>query len=81
MVLFGSRARGDATKDSDYDVAIFVKEGGAGTVLDRQLSNIAFPYLLKGVHIRPVSLPRDFLNSGFQYPLAFSIAREGVLLS
>ncbi len=25
VVLFGSRARGDATPDSDYDVAVFLK--------------------------------------------------------
>jgi len=28
MVLFGSRARGDARPDSDYDVAVFLKEPG-----------------------------------------------------
>ena len=80
MVLFGSRARGDATKDSDYDVAIFVKEGGAGTVLDRQLSNIAFPYLLKGVHIRPVSLPFALLSESGAVPLAYSIKRDGLIV-
>ena len=26
IVLFGSRARGDARDDSDYDVAVFLKE-------------------------------------------------------
>ena len=26
VVLFGSRARGDANEDSDYDVAVFLKE-------------------------------------------------------
>ena len=26
IVLFGSRARGDARADSDYDVAVFIKE-------------------------------------------------------
>ena len=27
-MLFGSRARGDACPDSDYDVAVFLKEPG-----------------------------------------------------
>ena len=26
VVLFGSRARGDAHKDSDYDVAVFLRD-------------------------------------------------------
>jgi predicted nucleotidyltransferase len=26
VVLFGSRARGDALEDSDYDVAVFLKD-------------------------------------------------------
>ena len=28
VVLFGSRARGDAKPDSDYDVAVFLKDPG-----------------------------------------------------
>jgi predicted nucleotidyltransferase len=28
VVLFGSRARGDAKPDSDYDVAVFLKDAG-----------------------------------------------------
>jgi predicted nucleotidyltransferase len=35
VVLFGSRARGDAGDDSDYDVAVFLKDLKEGDLADR----------------------------------------------
>src|ERR1700757_4546108 len=35
VVLFGSRARGDAGDDSDYDVAVFLNDLREGDLADR----------------------------------------------
>jgi uncharacterized protein len=81
IVLFGSRARGDAKKSSDYDIAVVLQGLEASTTVDRRLSNLAYPYLMQGVNIRPVSLSAEQMKRGSGVPLAMSIAREGVVLS
>ena len=81
IVLFGSRARGDAHRDSDYDIAVFVEVKDENAGMNRRLSEIAYPYLLDGVHIAPVWLPAEFLTNAGVMPLAHAIAREGMVLS
>jgi uncharacterized protein len=81
VVLFGSRARGQANGDSDYDVAVILNAMDANTATDRRLSNLAYPYLKRGVFIRPVSLSSRQMEQVSGVPLARSIAREGVTLS
>jgi len=76
MVLFGSRARGDAEADSDWDVAVFL-EGEVGWVEQRLLSRAAHDVLLEdeGPFIQPLALAldREFEGSG----LLRSIRSEG----
>ena len=41
VVLFGSRARGDAVADSDYDVAVFLRDMPDRTVEMNRLADVA----------------------------------------
>jgi uncharacterized protein len=46
MVLFGSRARGDAKPDSDYDIAVFLKEAGTFADESARLAAVSTDILL-----------------------------------
>jgi uncharacterized protein len=46
VVLFGSRARGDAKPDSDYDVAVFIKDVGTFTDESARLAAVTTNILL-----------------------------------
>ena len=78
VVLFGSRARGDAHRGSDYDVAVFLKDLDERRPIDHLLADIAYPHVLAGTHIRPVAVPAGYLGSSAGHPLATSIARDGI---
>lgn len=41
VVLFGSRARGDADADSDYDVAVFIERAGTFTDESARLAAVS----------------------------------------
>jgi predicted nucleotidyltransferase len=80
MILFGSRARGEARSDSDYDIAVVVRDLSDRRNVRRVLSGLAYDYILSGFFIRPIPLSADYLapNGGRPTELADDIIRDGV---
>lgn len=78
MILFGSRARGEARRKSDYDVAVFMRGSADPSPVDPTLLEIAYRFLLKGLYISPIALSDRLLNVPSASPLMVSIARDGI---
>ncbi|MBV8613072.1 MAG: nucleotidyltransferase domain-containing protein [Acetobacteraceae bacterium] len=83
MILFGSRARGDAQTDSDYDVAVLLN----GCLADewhvcKRISDLAWDHEADGCIIQPVPVNAEAFRSraGFRTELAMRIGAEGIPL-
>lgn len=78
VVLFGSRARGDARPDSDWDVAVFLKEGAEAWKTQSTLSDIAgaIGWGNEEMYIQPI--PLDAMRVDRSLELRRHIREEGV---
>jgi uncharacterized protein len=81
VVLFGSRARGDARRDSDYDVVVFIRELDDRRAIDHALADTAYAHILAGFHIRPVAAPADYLTRLPRNSFAIELLRDGIIVS
>lgn len=80
LILFGSRARGQASKHSDYDIAVIIRDLSDRRHVGRILSDLAYDHILNGFFIRPIPLPSNYLSPQGHRPteLAEDIARDGI---
>ena len=80
LILFGSHARGQVHDDSDYDIAVFVRDMPDRRHIRRVLSDLAYHHIMDGVFIRPIPLPPDYLApiGSRATELADEIARDGI---
>ncbi len=81
VILYGSRARGDAAEDSDYDLLVLV-DRGADVSLHEQLISSIFHLQDDGDVLTLAIHNRDLWNSRLYKAMPFreNIDREGVLL-
>ena len=80
LILFGSRARCQARDDSDYDVAVIIRDLSDRRRARRILSDLAYDHILSGFFIRPIPLSPDYLepHNGRLSELAEDINRDGL---
>ena len=79
VVLFGSRARGDQRSDSDYDVAVFLKDYADRWVEADRIADAATDILNEtGAFIH--AMPYRAAQYSERSPLMHEIRREGLEL-
>ena len=76
VVLFGSRARGDATADSDYDVTVFLSDAGSPWEESGRLAEIETDILFDtGAVINALAFPVADYHA--RTPLMHELRRDG----
>ena len=78
VILYGSQARGSATKHSDIDVIVLVDDSIDPFDVRRSLSNLLFDILLEDKEfISVVVLPKSFFEN-YNYPFMRNVKKDGV---
>lgn len=79
VVLFGSRARGEAQPDSDYDVAIFLRDlEDRWAEFDRMSGDVRDMLYEQGAFVQAMPFPESRYEEAS--PLMIEIRRDGVEL-
>lgn len=78
VVLFGSRARGDARKDSDYDVAVFLRDMDDRMAEMNRLADLSTAILDETGELISAVPYRAATYNDPRMPLMYAIRTEGI---
>lgn len=81
IILFGSRARGDNTDFSDWDILVLIDDKNTLKWEERFRNHLYEIELETGEIISPIVYSKDYWNSTMKYsPLFFHVKKEGIKL-
>ena len=81
-MLFGSRARGDAKKDSDWDILIVLPKK---SLEQKDYDDVSYPFVELGwklnEQINPIMYTQDEWRANSITPFYDNVVREGIRLN
>jgi len=80
VYLYGSRARGDATPDSDYDVLVVVDDATVDATLRRKVQDAVYPLCLATDTVITTHIMDSARYRTERTPFLLNIRREAVAL-
>jgi len=81
VLLFGSRARVEAKRGSDFDVAVIFRNDRNGSEVRERLSDIAYQFVRVGTPIRPLLIFLREFQAKESLPIFNNVARDGISIS
>jgi len=80
VILYGSHARGEATKDSDIDVLVLVDQSLNPREVDDGLDELLYDIILEEHElVSVIVLPEDYFES-HKFPFMLNVRKEGVTM-
>ena len=78
VILYGSHARGEATKNSDVDVLVLVDQSLNPSEVRESIGDVLFDIILEeGEVISVIAVPEE-LYEGYNSPFMLNVKKEGI---